>query len=210
VEATCLRAGFSVIRENERDGTRRHVEFMAVHKETGQHVLVEAKSRHRAGVLGQPGVPSADPDVRFNRLINDAVAKDPQNPLAVFVDTNLSAERAHRFYEPQSKEPLVPSKAMAALIEKLHKDYVGVDPYNILVFSNHPRHYAEDDGNAPDNRWAAFISRTARVPVYHEKALLDLWNAVNVYGNVPSKFPPPRESTITDKDVPPETIRSAS
>ena len=26
----------------------------------------------------------------------------------------------------------------------------------------------------------------------------DLWNAVNVYGNVPSKFPPPRESTITD------------
>ena len=210
VEATCLRAGFSVIRENERDGSRRHVEFTAVHKETGQHVLVEAKSRHRAGILGQAGVPSSNPDIRFNHLINDAVAKDPHNPLAVFVDTNLSAERAHRFYELQSREPVLPSKTMAALIEKVRQDYGGVDPYNILVFSNHPQHYALDERRAPGNRWAAFISRKARVPVHHEKALFDLWNAVNVYGNVPSKFPPPRESTITDQDVAPEEMRSKS
>ena len=40
VEATCMRAGFTIVRENEKDPNRKHVEFMAVHKSTGQHVLV--------------------------------------------------------------------------------------------------------------------------------------------------------------------------
>ena len=44
-EATCLRAGFTVEHENERDGTRKHVEFVAVHKATGQRLSVEAKSK---------------------------------------------------------------------------------------------------------------------------------------------------------------------
>jgi hypothetical protein len=104
----------------------------------------------------------------------------------------------------------VPSKTMAAFIEKVRQDYGGVDPYNILVFSNHPQHYALDERHASGNRWATFISRKARVPVHHEKALFDLWNAVNVYGNVPSKCPPPRESTITDQDMTPEEMRSKS
>ena len=29
-EATCLRAGFTITRENERDGTRKHVEFITL------------------------------------------------------------------------------------------------------------------------------------------------------------------------------------
>jgi hypothetical protein len=56
-EATCLRAGFSIEHENERDGTSRHAEFTAKHKATGQFISIEAKSRHREGVLGQPGSP---------------------------------------------------------------------------------------------------------------------------------------------------------
>jgi hypothetical protein len=119
-EATCLRAGFTVIRENEKDPNRRHVEFMAVHKTTGQHVLVEAKSRHRAGVMGHPGR-DASADIKFQRLINNAVAKDPNNPLAIFVDTNLPPARANRFYEPRSRNPIIPSLAMAALMDRLQK-----------------------------------------------------------------------------------------
>jgi hypothetical protein len=127
-EATCLRAGFTITRENERDGTRKHVEFMAVHKATGQHVLVEAKSRHRAGVIAQAGERDTSPDMKFRRLINDAVAKDPNNPLALFVDTNLPPERAGQFFEPQSIDPVKPSRAMAALLERVRKDYGDVDP----------------------------------------------------------------------------------
>jgi hypothetical protein len=194
-EATCLRAGFTIIRENEKDPNRRHVEFVAVHKATGQHILVEAKSRHRAGVMGQPGTRKDAPDIRFRRLINDAVAKDPNNPLAVFVDTNLPPNRAYRFYTPRSRSPIIPSVAMTALIDKVRQDYGGVDPYNILVLSNHPQHYSEDDRIAPGNHWAGSISQKARVPVYHQKALLDLLKAVNLYGNVPTHFPPDRNQS---------------
>ena len=139
VEATCLGAGFTIIREDEREGTRRHVGFVALHKATGQHVLVEAKSRHRAGVISQPGTRDTSPDFRFRRLINDAVTKDPTHPLAIFIDTNLPPDRALRFYTPQSVNPVIPSRAIAALIDRIRKDYAGTDPYNLFVLSNHPQ-----------------------------------------------------------------------
>jgi hypothetical protein len=196
-EASCLRAGFTIIRENERDPGRKHVEFTAVHKATGQHVLVEAKSRHRAGVMGRTGARDASPDLKFRHLIHDAVAKDPNNPLAIFVDTNLPPDRANRFYSPRSRNPIIPSLAMASLMDKIRADYGGVDPYNILVFSNHPQHYPEDDQIAPGNHWAGFISQKARIPVYHQRALVDLFTAVNLYGNVPTHFPPDRNHKQT-------------
>ena len=62
-------------------------------------------------------------------------------------------------------------------------------------------------GTAQQQRLVGRGERLARVPVHHERALFDLWNAVNVYGNVPSKFPPPRESTIADQDFTPKEMR---
>jgi hypothetical protein len=193
VQATCLRAGFHIIRENQGDRLRRHDEFVAVHKTTGQHILVEAKSRHRAGVMGRTGEQDEKPDIRFRRLINDAIAKDPDNPLAIFVDTNLPPKKAELFYEPESRIPLRPSKPMATLMEAIRKEHGGIDPYNLLVFSNHPQHYSEGDEIAPGNRWAGIISQKARVPVYHLNALQDLFTAVNLYGNVPTHFPEQRQ-----------------
>jgi hypothetical protein len=193
VEATCLRAGFTITRENEKDPTRRHVEFAATHKSTGQSILVEAKSRHRAGVMAQPGVRS-EPDMRFQKLINDAIAKDPNSPLAIFVDTNLPADRSRRFYELRSQKPMVPSLAMASIMDRVRKDNGGIDPYNMLVFSNHPQHYSEDEAVAPGSSWAGFISQKSRVVVPQQQALVDLFTAVNLYGNVPSHFPPDRNA----------------
>lgn len=193
-EATCLRAGFSIIRENEKDSARRHVKFVGVHKKTGQHVLVEAKSRHRPGVIAQSGQRSASPDFRFGRLINDAISEDPHNPLAVFVDTNLPPERAARFYAAVPTDPPTLPRVMSSLLDMLRKDHGGVDPYNLLVFSNHPQHYSDDDTMAPGRQVAGIISRNARVPVYREEALVDLLKAANLYGNVPTAFPPDRNA----------------
>jgi hypothetical protein len=188
-QATCLRAGFTVIRENEKDRHRKHVEFVAVHKLTGQHVLVEAKSRHRAGVMAQPGTITISPDMKFRRLINEAVKKDPNNPLAIFVETNLPAKNADLFYEPRSTNPLIPSRASAALMEAVRKDYGGVDPYNLLIFSNHPPHYSGTYELAQPGRWMGIVSQRPRVRVLHDRALFDLLNAANLYGNVPTHFP---------------------
>jgi hypothetical protein len=93
-EATCLRAGFIIEHEDETDPTQRHAEFTATHKSTGQKISVEAKSRHRPGVLGQPGAPQAadELNLRFGKLLHDAVAKNPSHPLVVFLDTNLRSK----------------------------------------------------------------------------------------------------------------------
>ncbi len=78
---------------------------------------------------------------------------------------------------------------MISLMDAVRKDHGGIDPYNVLVFSNHPQHYSEDDSIAPGNHWVAIISQQARVPVYQLDALQDLCTAVSLYGNVPTHFP---------------------
>ena len=52
---SCIRAGYSIKYEDEKDGTRKHTEFIATHKKTGQKIAVEAKSKHRTGILDFPG-----------------------------------------------------------------------------------------------------------------------------------------------------------
>jgi hypothetical protein len=93
-EATCLRAGFQIEHENEEDRSSRHAEFTATHLATGQTISVEAKSKHRPGVLGQAGKaePSNDMNLRFGHLLMDAVAKNPVHPLVVFLDMNMPFE----------------------------------------------------------------------------------------------------------------------
>jgi hypothetical protein len=122
-------------------------------------------------------------------MINAAVAKDPKNPLAIFVDTNLPEHYAKLFYSRDPGLGIPISKAMLAVAQRTRKSYGGIDPYNLLVFSNHPQHYSSDDEVAPPNRRAGIIPQYPRIPVFHPKAVLDLVNAVNLYGNVPTHFP---------------------
>ncbi|MGA2712343.1 MAG: hypothetical protein ABSG41_04485 [Bryobacteraceae bacterium] len=140
-------------------------------------------------MMGRPGSRQADPDMRFGKLINNAIQKDPNNPLAIFVDTNLPPERADRFYAPVSREPVTLSKPISRYIDEIRATNGGVDPYNLLVFTNHPQHYSEHDRRTPDDHWAAFISDKPRVTVFAESALRDLLNALDLYRNVPTDFP---------------------
>jgi len=188
VEATCLRAGFDIVREQHLGPKPKNVEFIAVHKATRQHISVEAKSRHRSGVMGRPGVADPRPDTRFGGLINNATAKDPFNPLAVFVDTNLPPERTESFYKPISLDPLCMSEKISRLARMLQSTD-GVDPYNLLVFTNHPQHYSVGESAAPKDHWAALVSNNPRVKVFEQSALTDLLKALDVYGNIPTDFP---------------------
>jgi len=99
-EATCLRAGFQVTHEDEKDSLTRHVEFTATHKTTGQKISVEAKSRHRRGVLGFSGFSKSNQKIKldFSSLVRKAVRKSPPHPLAIFLDTNLPPETADEVF----------------------------------------------------------------------------------------------------------------
>ena len=55
VTAAMIRAGFCIEHQDEQDISSKHYEFTATHKRTGQKVAVEAKSKHRTGVLDYPG-----------------------------------------------------------------------------------------------------------------------------------------------------------
>jgi SEC-C motif len=190
VEATCLRAGFSIEHEDEKDRTRRHAEFTAKHKSTGQLLSIEAKSKHRPGVLGQKGVPNppAKLSLRFGALLNDAIAKNPPHPLVVFIDTNLPFNAAERVLGRHPLNPYKPSPIMTALLDRDRKEHSGKDLYAMLVFTNHPHHYVACNETDPSKHVLAVVPNPP-MGVQHPQALQALFQAANQYGNIPNEFP---------------------
>lgn len=68
------------------------VEFIATHRD-GRRFAVEAKSKHRLGVL-KPGVinsPEPPRRIDFQHLISRGVRKNPNEPLLLFVEANIPA-----------------------------------------------------------------------------------------------------------------------
>lgn len=191
-EATCLRGGYTIQREDERDPSRRHAEFTARHRITGQLISVEAKSKHRPGVLGRPGDPLATErlSLRFGELLNDALRKNPPHPLVVFIDTNLPTRAADRLYAFQSVNPPLPSRIMKRLTEMVRREHGGTDPYALLVFTNHPHHYGRPEEVDPRRHLFSIMPVASSVALAHPEALAALHEAANLYGNIPNEFPP--------------------
>ena len=90
--AMMVTSGYDLTFTDER-GPGKHPEFHATHRETGFVVAVEAKSRHRPGIMGyEPEVPFVVPDsCGIDRLLSDAVDKDTEKPLLVFIELNVPA-----------------------------------------------------------------------------------------------------------------------
>lgn len=183
-EATCYRAGFKVDHENEKDGKTKHAEFTARHVMTGQLLSIEAKSRYRRGVLGVPGTPEVKPNFRLGSLINSAVAKKPTHSLVIFVDANLPFKWAERILGRKGGGGL--SRPMRELLDRVKKQNNDTDPYSMIVFSNHPHHYALRDIN-PGQHLLSVVPQQQNV---HPLALRSLHRAAERYGNIPVGFTP--------------------
>lgn len=188
-EATCLRGGFSIEHEDETDPSCRHAEFTATHKETGVKLSVEAKSKHRPGVLGQHGArePVDGVNLRFGKLLNDAVAKNPPHPLVVFMDLNAPFDTAKRLLTP--KPGAVPVHPLILrTLNKMRSATAGKDPITMVVFTNHPQHYTKDDEMAAKPQLLTQVSLVPARPVPHP-VLFALHQAANLYGNIPQELP---------------------
>ncbi|MFH1904536.1 MAG: SEC-C metal-binding domain-containing protein [bacterium] len=190
-EATCLRAGYVIEHENEKDKSKRHVEFTATHKSTKQKISVEAKSKHRAGILGFPGKPQSEKELnlRFGNLINDAIRKNPPHPLVIFLDTNLPTTIANRIYRPESINPTIPPKLFMKLLDRIRKEHEEKDPYNLIVFTNHAYSYAKEDEVDPKKDMLSVISQIPIKPPTNFQAIIDLCEAADKYGNIPQDLP---------------------
>jgi len=183
VAATLLRAGFDLVFENEKDNTRKHPEFVAIHRVTGDRIAVEAKSRHRRGVLGFPV--KREPEERLraevNGLLGKAVGKVKDTPLVVFIDLNLPPSPENVFEKPWFKE-------IADLIEAQDEENPGGHPYNMIIFSNLPHHYGLEDQPDPAKEFLVVISTKPRAP-FSQIRLEEIAVAAHQYGNVPKSFP---------------------
>jgi len=178
VAAIMVRAGYNVTWQDGLSGSPR-TEFVA--KRHDVVIEVEAKSRHRPGVLGRPGqridadVPLAD----IRTLLRDALGKDPRgHPYLIFVDLNspttLSPERADHLL----------TSTNAVLSELLAERGRPGDGFNALILTNIAYHYGEPFASPP-NPWYAVIPLTIPSVPLHGDALKDIVQSLHRYEEIP-------------------------
>ena len=128
VTASMITAGFEINYEDETDPSKKHPEFIASHS-SGIQIAVEAKSRHRNGVLGFVAPPQhigqgETTRVTVENILCKALVKEPGKPYFIFVDVNLPASEKDPLGNPWFKE-------MADTVKKLEAEYsVGSFPAN--------------------------------------------------------------------------------
>jgi hypothetical protein len=183
--ATCVRAGFSIAYEDEGDVTTKHPELVATHKDTGLRVAVEAKSRHRDGVLGftpptraAPVVDQQRPNV--HRLVIEALKKAPGKPFVIFVDVNLP-----------DNDP--PAAASPSWHDEVHRSLellpAELRPRgNLVLVTNFPFHYAPQTVPGALGGVGSYLITDPALPV-DVSILQELVRAAPLGMNVPADFP---------------------
>lgn len=182
VAAIFIRSGFDIEWLDQRKGPGKRCEFIATHRGTGEVVAVEAKSRHRAGTLQQPG-PLPDPaslrcDVRS--LYMKAIAKNPKDkPFAIFIDANLPHQPELRHLD-KTWIPEVWDMVLGHLTSLLP----GAAPFSVLFVTNYAWHY--EGRNIPNAGEHFFIRPKLTLHPWTEQSTFDaIGNAMLKYGVVP-------------------------
>jgi len=191
--STMIRAGFSIEFEDESDRSRKHVEFVAVHKDTGERIAIEAKSRHRPGVLGVPGRQQSPEEIklRLGRLINAALEKDFTIPLVVFIDMNLPPEKVKGLLEGDDITHLVRT------LDQVNKTDDGKDLFNLILYTNHPYHYGSGDEPYELDHVSVAITQTPKYVMNRSQLMQDIAFTAKQYGNIPNEFPEEWDGTIS-------------
>lgn len=183
VTATCIRAGYEIFFEDETDSSRKHTEFTAAHRFTGQEIAVEAKSRHRPGVMGRRGEQESDDEIRagISWLLRKAFRKPVSHPYVVFLDLNL----------PHSAGPLTRASLVneiAESIDRVAREQGHHDCFNLIVFSNWPDHYVGPDETAPPGDVLSVLSQKPKIVASHPAAIASIDSAARQHGRIPNTF----------------------
>lgn len=169
--ATCIKAGFDIAFENEKDRTQKHPEFIATHKETGQQISVEAKSKKSSNKIRGAG-----------QLINLALEKETEYPLVIFVDLNIPPEIAKKELETP------PPNKVSKILDQVIKGDKGEDRYAMIIFTNQPYQYGEDDEPVPKKHVLSVISQNTKIAAPHPEIFSAL-NQAALQDRIPNEFP---------------------
>ena len=179
--STMIRAGLDF--ELVKKGGGKIVEFIANHAKTGQKIAIEAKSRHRPGVLGHKGDRESPQSIRIRlgQLINKAINKKPEYPYLIFIDMNLPPEKVKDFIKSGLKE-------LIGSLEPAPKTENDEDYFNMILYTNFPYHYGNAFDSYPEDHLSVAISLTPVHPVPNDILLKQIQYEVKNYGKIPNFF----------------------
>lgn len=181
VAAIFMRAGYTISWINDK--TQKSCEFIAKHKDSGEEIAVEAKSRHRPGVLEMRG---ALPDIEnlktgVEREYNRAVKQQPVGiPFIVAIDLNLPLTPEA---PPLMKSWISDIKLMFDNIGKPTKE--SPDPTTAVFITNFSWHYQGDKKAIQKSESLMIIPKYSKYPLKNPQTLNTLHDALNEYGYVP-------------------------
>lgn len=131
--ATCIRGGYELKYEDESRSGSKHQEFHAKHLDTGRVISVEAKSKHRPGVLGYSGASDLNAvKIKVRSLINQALEKPAIGNRVIFVELNIFQDNSN-FLESKWFKEIADSACGLELSN-------GDDPFEMIVFTNNAAH----------------------------------------------------------------------
>lgn len=166
------RCGFKI--DFIEDTTKRNPEFIA--EKGNERIAVEAKSRHRAGVLNERGAFREDARAEIRRLYESAAGQNPGNlPFLILIDVNLPLT--------PDVPPLEKDWIREAMEMFEHRHHEGLQNYDTaLILTNFGWHFERDEGTpAGENMWARAENPT--FPVRPDTLNL-LGRAISEYGKV--------------------------
>jgi hypothetical protein len=196
VASIFLRSGFDI--EWVQDDGSKHCEFCAVHKHSKQRVAVEAKSRHRPGVLGMSGHFSEDHPIGLEPLEADARRHNPgDSPFCIFIDVNWPVHPEL----PKLRKPWM--KEVFELAQKHIPSQQAPEAVSLSVFTNYSWHYQGKSEALPHETlftWPLF----AMHPITDRLTRDALMNSIVTYGvNIEESPAPMLQDSVLEQLVTP-------
>lgn len=173
------------IQFTDENSKSKHCEFIATHRTTGSSLAIEAKSKHRSGVLHQLGFLAPIEKLlsarMIRRLFNDALEQNPKNvPFAVFIDMNA----------PITPNITMDEKPWVKDVKNLVNNKLSVVdpqeyPLNAAFFTNFSYHY-QAESEAGQGEAMGIVIPHPKFPPPNPEFFGYIQGAMNHYGFVPA------------------------
>jgi hypothetical protein len=133
VAASFLRAGFTLSFEDESDRQRKHPEFIATSRKTGEAVSVEAKAVFRSQLAELRFSDWNIRKTRIKRLLNDAITKAGPLPHIVVIELSLPPVVS-------DADKIAHDNRLWRFVTEFHRGHSTTNPdrWNAVYFINRP------------------------------------------------------------------------
>lgn len=188
VAAIFIKAGFTLVFENEADGTTTHCEFTATHKISGKKYSVEAKYRHRENLISPVG--SKNFKLGIAQPLHKALGKKADHERIIFIDLNLPASEITKYKHEALVEKLKSYENDPIDGQPAPQAYVFLTnlPYHYDLETNSQALYLMDGFRIPDFGFKKTTLHQAIQSRKKHRPIHDLWESIKTHTTIPSTF----------------------